>query len=108
MSGVGGGDARIVPAGDLAEKNVGIDVARQLQILRLAGKVVSEDDFAGGHRQQNDAVRYLGDFLRGHGGVARGEIDRLVDQILNARAGTFGLVIDRGSGGLLAEVLEPG
>lgn len=34
QAGIGGADARIIPFRDLAEKNVGVNIARQLQYFR--------------------------------------------------------------------------
>ena len=66
---------------------------RQLQLLRAAWKVVGEDDFTGGDRQQHDAVRDFGDFFIGHRRVTPGEVHRMIDKVLNAGAAALGLVI---------------
>ncbi len=52
---VGRGDLLVVPVGDLAEEDLGVDVARQLE-LGDARQVVGDDDLARGHRQEHDAV----------------------------------------------------
>jgi hypothetical protein len=88
-------------------KNVRIDVARQFQIFRLAWKIIGEHDLASGHREQDNPVRHLGDLIWRHRRVARGEVHRLVDEILNAGAASFGLIVDGHARGLPAEVLEP-
>jgi hypothetical protein len=51
QAGIGGSDPRIIPFRYFAEKNVGVDIVWQLQLLRAARKVVGEDDFTGGDRQ---------------------------------------------------------
>src|SRR5207253_7833132 len=71
---ISGDDPRVVPFGDLAEEEVRVDIVWQLQVLRTAGQVVSEHDFARGYRQQDDAARDLGDFLVGHRRVAAGKV----------------------------------
>ena len=77
----------------VAEEDLRIDVARQLQ-LGDTGQVVGQNDFARGHRQQHDALLDLGDFLVGHRGVAGGEVDDAVDEILDAGAAALRLVVD--------------
>jgi hypothetical protein len=80
---------------------------RQLQLFRAIRKIVREDDFTGGDRQQYDAVGDLGDFFIGHRRVAPGEVHRMIDKVLNAGAAALGLIIYRDAMVLLAEILEP-
>jgi hypothetical protein len=59
-AGVGGGDFRIIPFFNRAHEDSHIHLARQLQLID-ASKVVGQHNFAGGHRQQHDALLDLGD-----------------------------------------------
>ncbi|MNC29265.1 hypothetical protein D3C75_775090 [compost metagenome] len=105
---VGRDDLRVVPLGDLAEEDVGVHIARQLQPFRVARQVVSQDDFTGGHWQQLHALADLGDFFGFHCRVAGGEVDGLVQKVLNTRPAPLGLVVNGDTVGFLAEGLEPG
>ena len=79
---------------------------RQLQLLRVARKVVGEDNFTRGNRQEHDAVGDLGDFFIGHRRVTSGEVHRMINKVLNAGAAALGLIIYRDAMVLLAEILE--
>ena len=93
--------------GDLAEEDVRVDVARQLD-LRYARQVVGQHDLARSHRQEHRALLYLSHLVVGHRRVAGGEVHDPVDEILDARAAALGLIVDGHAIRLLAEVLEPG
>src|SRR5205823_14352351 len=106
QAGISGDDPRVVPFRDLAEEDVRVDVVWQLQVLRTAGQVVGEHDFARGYRQQDDAARNFGDFLVGHRRVAAGKVHRMIDEVLNARTAALGLIIYGNAIVLFAEILE--
>src|SRR6516165_5522298 len=107
QTGVGGGDLRIAPFRDLAEKDIRIDVAQESEVLRVAGKVVGQNDLAGGNRQQHDAIRDLGDFFIGHRCIAAGKVDRAIGKVLDPGTATLGLIIYGYAVVLFAEILEP-
>src|SRR5262249_4573160 len=103
---VGGLDLRVAPVCDLPEEDSGIDVARELEPLH-ARDVVGERDLAGGQRHELNAAGDLRDLLVGHRGVAGREIYRVVDEVLDAGAASFRLIINGNGAVLAAERLEP-
>ncbi len=91
---VGADQPRIVPPGDLAGEDVGVNIARQLQGTVETRQIVGEDDHAGGGRNHDDAVRDLGDLgIRGRG-VAGAEIDRSGDEAADALAAADRIVAE--------------
>ena len=99
-------DFRIVPFGDVAEINVGDDVAVQLQ-FRIALQVVDDGDAAGDDGHVQDFTRRIGHGLIGHRRVGSAEVHGLVEQLFLSAAGTDGLVIEADAGVLLAVGLKP-
>ncbi len=86
-------DFRIIPLGDVAEENVGDDVAVQLQLWR-AGQVVDDGHAAGDDRNVQDFPRSLRQIVVAHRRVGSAEVHRLLEQLLLAPAGADGLIIE--------------
>ncbi|MNY23362.1 hypothetical protein D3C86_1570260 [compost metagenome] len=105
---VGGDDLWIVPARDLAQKDVGVNVAWQLQALGIARQVVGQHDFTRCHRQQLRAFGDLGNVFILHCRVTGREINGFVQEVLDTCTTALGLVIHGHASGFLAEILEPG
>ena len=107
QAGICGLDPGIVPLGDFAKEDVGVDIPGQLQALRVAWEVVGNYDFARRHRQQDRAALHLGDFLGLHGCVTGRKVNGAVDEVQHTCATAFGLIINIGVLVFSAEVFKP-
>ena len=107
-AGIGGGDQRIVPVLDLAQKDTGIGTSREPKSLRHAGDVVSKRHSPCRHGQHDHAVRNLRNLVILHGGVTGAKVHLLLildiaaDESPDALAAADAIVSDHGLGmGLL-------
>jgi hypothetical protein len=93
-SGIQGVQLGIVPGRDLAQEDVRDGFLRKLDSAGDARDLVGEDHGAHGHGDVVDRGRGLGTLLGGHLGVGGAEVDRLLQDLLDATPGTDGLVVD--------------
>ena len=104
---IGGGDAGVVPLGDLAGEDRRQQVTRQLERCTEARHVVDDRHETRGRRDHPHPALDLGDLLVGHRGVAGGEVDRACDQPADALAAADGVVLDVELGMGRLERLDP-
>ncbi len=87
------GDGRVVPHGDVAGEDIGQDGARQLQLTgRNARDVDGRNHAADDGREHVQAVLVL--LVEGQRLVGSAEIDRVGFDLLDAAAGTDGLIVE--------------
>src|SRR6266851_318649 len=100
-------DAGVVPLGDLAEVDVGDDVAGEIEVLADAREVVHRDNRAedGGDVHRLD-LRTV-DLLIAHGAIGGAEVNDTLGDLADTAAGADGLVVDLHAGVLLAVFAEP-
>src|SRR5450432_360103 len=108
---VGGGDQRIIPPGYAAQKNSGQGVGREVQSGVYAGNVVGGNGGAEdrGEMQDRGAMFVLVglELVVVHGAVGSTEIHGAVGDLLDARAGAYGLVVNLGGGVGFVILVEP-
>ena len=88
------GDRRIVPGGDLAQKDSCQRLRRELQFSGNSGNVVGRNHRAQHGRNVQDLGLGLRELLVGHGTVAGAEIHGLRQHLTNAATASDGLVVE--------------
>src|SRR5208337_4283321 len=88
------GDCRTVPVGDLAKKDVGQNVRRELDLAADAGDVVGGYDRTHDGRNMQDLRLCFLQLLVRHGAIAGSEIDGAIQNLANAATAADRLVVD--------------
>src|SRR5204862_5497587 len=88
------GDARVPPARNLAEENVGEHVGGETHRLCDALEVVGRDHGAQHSRNVQGVAADGRDGGVGHGRVGAAEVDRLVGELADAAARADRLIVD--------------
>ncbi len=105
---VDGADGGVIPLADFAEEDAGEDLGGELEILASLREMVDGDDSAddGGELEQFDG--HLGHVEIGERNIGGREGDLSVVELLDARLGADGGVVDVDVGMMFAEGLDPG
>ncbi len=106
-AGIDGLDGRVVPLRDLAEEDIGEDLAGEAEVAAHAGNVVDGDDAAQDGREVRDAEAGRRDLLVGHRAVGGAEEDRTGAELADAAARADGLIVDLHVRVQLVVVAEP-
>ena len=93
-AGIDAGNARIPPARDLAEENVGQNIRCETHGLCNALEVVGRDHGAQHSRNVQGVAADGRDGGVGHGRVGAAEVDRLVGELADAAARADRLIVD--------------
>jgi len=86
-------DLRIIPFRDFSEIDSRENRTIQFQ-FRIARNVIGDGHRAGDDRDVQNFARRIFHRLVSHRGIGSAEIDGLLEQLLNARAGADGLIIE--------------
>jgi hypothetical protein len=104
---IGVADARVIPALDHSREDVGVDIARKLELAFHAGEVVGERDHASHRRHHDDPVVDLGRFGVAHEHIAAREVDGCCREAGDAFTAADRVIADRYGGGGAPIGLDP-